>query len=73
MLSQDSIAENTTAGSMVGTLSAADPDAGETFSYALVPGAGDTDNGSFSIAVLGNTLFLRTSRTTKPRTAIASA
>ncbi|MBY0011782.1 family 16 glycoside hydrolase [Paenibacillus typhae] len=61
MLSQDSIAENTTAGSMVGTLSAADPDAGETFSFALVPGAGDNDNGSFSIAVLGNTLFLRTS------------
>lgn len=61
LLSQDSIAENTTAGGVVGTLTAVDPDAGDTFAYALTPGDGDADNGSFSIAVLGNTLLLRTS------------
>lgn len=33
----------------VGTLSAVDADAGETFSYTLVAGTGDTDNASFNI------------------------
>lgn len=33
----------------VGTLSATDPDAGETFTYTLVVGDGDTDNASFDI------------------------
>lgn len=60
VLSPDSVAENTTAGGIVGAFSTIDPDAGDTFAYALVPGQGDTDNSSFSIAVLGNTLILRT-------------
>ncbi|WP_168119535.1 S-layer homology domain-containing protein [Paenibacillus sp. HB172176] len=59
-LSHNSVVENTTAGGMVGSFSTADADEQDTFAYALVAGDGDADNGSFSIAVLGNTLFLRT-------------
>ncbi len=59
VLSHNSVAENTTPGGIVGTFSTIDPDASEPFSYALVSGQGDTDNSSFSIAVLGNTLIVR--------------
>jgi hypothetical protein len=38
----------------IATLSTADPDAGDTFTYALVPGDGSTDNGTFQIS--GSTL-----------------
>jgi hypothetical protein len=38
------IDENSAAGTVIGILSADDPDAGSTFTYALVPGTGDTDN-----------------------------
>ena len=48
------MAENQPAGTMVGTLSAGDPDPGDTHSFALVPGAGSDDNGSFQI--VGSTL-----------------
>ncbi|WP_438448069.1 S-layer homology domain-containing protein [Gorillibacterium sp. sgz5001074] len=58
-LSHHSVAENTTAGGVVGTFSTTDADAGDTFSYVLTPGEGDADNGSFSITLLGNTLILR--------------
>ncbi|MCX8131151.1 MAG: hypothetical protein N3I35_13760, partial [Clostridia bacterium] len=47
-LSNNSIAENTASGSSVGTLAGIDPDAGSSFTYALVSGAGDTDNASFA-------------------------
>src|SRR5436190_17848218 len=53
-LSASSIAENQPSGTTVGTFSTTDPDAGDTFTYALVAGTGSTDNGSFSIT--GNTL-----------------
>jgi hypothetical protein len=53
-LSATSIAESASNGSTVGTLSASDVDAGETFTYSLVVGTGSTDNASFSIS--GNTL-----------------
>ncbi|MFN6162055.1 MAG: cadherin domain-containing protein, partial [Planctomycetota bacterium] len=53
-LSNVLIAENAGPIATVGTLSSVDPDAGNTFSYALVAGAGSTDNGAFSIS--GNTL-----------------
>ena len=33
----------------MGTLATTDPDAGDTFTYTLVAGAGDADNGAFSI------------------------
>jgi hypothetical protein len=41
--------ENVAAGSTVGTFSSTDPDTGDTFTYTLVAGAGDTDNGAFAI------------------------
>src|SRR5262249_3598808 len=53
-LSNDGVAENQAAGTVVGPLSSSDPDAGDTFTYTLVAGTGDTDNDSFQI--LGNTL-----------------
>ncbi len=48
-LSQSSVDENQPVGTTVGILSSIDPDAGETFTYTLVAGAGDTDNGLFAI------------------------
>ena len=48
-LSATSIAENNAVDGNVGTLSTTDPDSGDTFTYSLVAGTGDTDNGSFSI------------------------
>jgi hypothetical protein len=53
-LSNSSVAENQPSGTAVGTLSTIDPDAGNTFTYTLVSGAGNTDNASFTIS--GNTL-----------------
>ena len=53
-LSSTSIPENVGANAVVGTLSTADPDAGNTFTYNLVAGTGSTDNGAFNIS--GNTL-----------------
>ncbi len=50
-LSPNTVAENQPSGTTVGTLSSVDgePPAGP-FAYALVSGAGSTDNGSFTIA-----------------------
>lgn len=45
----NSIPENRPAGSVVGTLEAADPDEGDVTTFALVAGAGATDNALFSI------------------------
>ena len=45
---------NQPVGTTVGALSAGDPDPGDTHSFALVPGQGSDDNGSFQI--VGNTL-----------------
>ena len=53
-LSPTSVAENQPAGTTVGALSAGDPDPGDTHSFALVPGQGSDDNGSFQI--VGTTL-----------------
>jgi len=53
-LSNSSVNENQPSGTTVGTLSTADPDVGDTFTYSLVSGTGDTDNGSFQI--VGDTL-----------------
>jgi hypothetical protein len=46
-LSGGSVEENQPVGTVVGTLSTTDP--GDVHTYTLVTGAGDTDNGSFSI------------------------
>jgi len=48
-LSDAAVPENQPSGTTVGTLSTTDPDTGDTFTYTLVSGSGDTDNGSFSI------------------------
>jgi len=48
-LSSSTIPEKQLVGSIVGTLSTIDPDSGNTFTYTLVSGTGDTDNGSFNI------------------------
>ena len=53
-LSAASVAENQAVKTTVGVFSTEDPDAGDTFIYALVNGAGDVDNGTFSLS--GNTL-----------------
>ena len=55
LLSSSSIEENKPAGSVVGTLTSADPDGSnfngfaESFTYSLTNGTGDADNGSFEI------------------------
>ncbi|WP_420319290.1 T9SS type A sorting domain-containing protein [Ekhidna sp.] len=48
-LSNQSIGENSTIGSVVGILSTTDPDMGESYVYSLSTGTGDDDNASFEI------------------------
>ncbi len=48
-LSSNEIQENAGNNAEVGTLSTEDPDMGDTHSYMLVPGIGDSDNASFDI------------------------
>ena len=55
-LSNSAISENSGANAVVGSLTTTDVDAGDTFTYSLVDGAGDTDNGAFNID--GNSLRL---------------
>lgn len=57
-LSANSLAENNSNPTTVGTLGATDVDAGNSFSFSLVAGAGSADNGSFSI--VGNSLKINT-------------
>ena len=54
-LSISSIPENSGADATVGTLSTLDPDFGNTFTYSLIAGTGDTNNSAFSI--VGSTLI----------------
>ena len=49
-LSNSSQAENTATGTTIGTFSTSDVDSGDTFTYSLVSGTGDTDNASFNIS-----------------------
>jgi gliding motility-associated-like protein len=49
-LTANSVAENVAANSTIGSLSTTDVDAGNTFTYTLVAGAGDTDNAAFNIS-----------------------
>ncbi|NER23393.1 MAG: DUF4347 domain-containing protein [Symploca sp. SIO1C2] len=48
-LDNNTIDENVPANSTVGTFTTTDPDVGDTFTYSLVAGSGDTDNAAFSI------------------------
>jgi hypothetical protein len=58
-LSASSFDENIPAGSTVATLDTTDPDVGNTFTYSLVSGSGDSDNDAFSID--GNRLLIQAS------------
>ena len=49
-LSANSIAENQSANTVVGTLSATDPDAGATFTFSLACAVAGTDDASFNIS-----------------------
>ncbi|EAZ90955.1 beta strand repeat-containing protein [Crocosphaera chwakensis] len=53
-LSNNNVDENEPINTTVGTFTTTDPDTGETFTYSLVSGTGDTDNNLFTID--GNTL-----------------
>jgi VCBS repeat-containing protein len=53
-LTNSSVSENLPTGTAVGDFSTTDVDAGDTHTYALVAGAGSTDNASFQI--VGNQL-----------------
>lgn len=59
VLSTTSLAENNAPNAAIGTFSASDPDAGGSFTYSLVSGAGSADNSNFLVA--GNTLVIKTS------------
>ena len=48
-ISKATFTENIPAGSTIATFSSTDPDSGESFSYSLVKGDGDTDNENFLI------------------------
>jgi uncharacterized repeat protein (TIGR01451 family) len=52
-LSHDTVAENQALGTAEGTLSTTDPDAGNTFTYTFVTGAGSDDNVSFTLSMTG--------------------
>ncbi|GAB4460850.1 MAG: hypothetical protein OHK0037_08760 [Elainellaceae cyanobacterium] len=58
-LSTTNVNENVPANSAVAILSTVDPDTGNTHTYTLVSGEGDTDNAAFSI--VGNQLRINTS------------
>ncbi len=53
------VAENSAIATVAATFTSVDPDFGNTFTYSLAAGTGDTDNSSFSI--LGNALRTNTS------------
>ena len=53
-LSANTINENNAVNAVIGNLGSTDADTGDTHTYTLVSGAGDTDNASFS--VVGNQL-----------------
>ncbi|MDQ3914910.1 MAG: cadherin domain-containing protein [Actinomycetota bacterium] len=48
-LSSLNVPENSSIGTTVGSLSATDPDAGDTHTFSLVSGTGDTDNSRFTV------------------------
>ncbi len=53
-LTNNSLVENATTNTIIGSLATFDPDVGDTFSYSLVDGAGNADNSKFNIS--GNSL-----------------
>ncbi|MGI9458368.1 MAG: FG-GAP-like repeat-containing protein, partial [Pirellulales bacterium] len=60
-LATANINENASVGTQAGTFSTTDPNAGNTFTYSLVPGTGSENNNNFEI--VGNTLKTKTTFT----------
>ncbi|MEH2387259.1 MAG: hypothetical protein V7K14_16075, partial [Nostoc sp.] len=58
-LSANTVNENVLAKTVIGTFSSTDPDKGNTFTYSLVTGTGNTDNSAFTIN--GNQLQINAS------------
>jgi VCBS repeat-containing protein len=58
-LSNNAIAENVANNTAIGVFNTSDPDTGNTFTYSLITGTGDTDNSAFSI--VGNQLQINSS------------
>ncbi|WP_198285303.1 cadherin repeat domain-containing protein, partial [Microcystis sp. T1-4] len=58
-LSATTVNENVPVNTVIGTFSTTDPDSGNTFTYSLIAGTGDTDNSAFSI--VGNQLQINNS------------
>jgi RHS repeat-associated protein len=58
-LSGNTLAENSLTNSLIGTFSTTDPDAGDTHTYSLIAGTGDTDNAAFTL--VGNELRIKNS------------
>tara|TARA_Y100001980_G_scaffold45816_1_gene27160 strand:- start:12696 stop:21623 length:8928 start_codon:yes stop_codon:yes gene_type:complete len=59
-LSNNTITENNVAGEVIGLFTTTDEDAGESFTYSLAAGSGDTDNASFLVVggeLLANAVF----------------
>ena len=48
-LSNNTVAENSPLNTLIGNFTTTDPDTGNTFTYSLVTGTGDTDNSLFTI------------------------
>lgn len=59
-LNNTTVNQSAGANALVGTFTTTDADSGDTFTYALTTGAGDADNGKFSIGGMdGNQLFAK--------------
>ncbi len=58
-LSATTVNENVAPNTVIGTFSSTDPDTGNSFTYSLIAGTGDTDNTAFSI--VGNQLQINNS------------
>jgi len=58
-LTSSGILENSAPGTVIGTLSATDPDAASSFSYALVAGNGTNDADNARVEIIGNQVRVR--------------
>jgi hypothetical protein len=65
-LSNSSVFDHHAIGTLVGNLSALDPDIGSTLKFSLIKGAGDTGNAKF--AIVGNQLVTKVVFTVPPMT-----
>ncbi|MCW2499245.1 MAG: hypothetical protein JWN87_921 [Frankiales bacterium] len=69
-LNPQSVREGLAAPALVGALTTSDPDAGDRFSYALVPGDGDADNALFAISGTSLLTAVVLDRETKPTASV---